>query len=148
MMRYIDDQRLRNKANEYRKFPCREVKYDDISPEVRKKLETAEAAAASEEMRRVECPRCKFLLCYAYGHTSGFLNLMCRKCKFTGILDMRNFYRPKIWDNQVLDLNTMHWVPRWTIDRKKDQQVVYDGKTPIWEISEKYGTRCFSEKPA
>jgi hypothetical protein len=61
---------------------------------------------------------------------------------------MRNFYSPKIWDNQVLNLDTMRWVPRWTIDRIKDQQVIYDGETPIWEIAEKYGTIRYSQKPA
>ncbi|MBR3701918.1 MAG: hypothetical protein IKM96_09270 [Clostridiales bacterium] len=148
MVRFIDDQRLRNKANEYRKFPLQDVKYEDFCPEVREKFEAAEKAVESKEVRRVECPRCGFLLCYAYGETGGFLNFMCRKCKFTGIFDMRNFYSPKIWDNQVLNLDTMRWVPRWTIDRIKDQQVIYDGETPIWEIAEKYGTIRYSQKPA
>ena len=144
-MRYIDDQRLRDKENQYSKFPCREVKYEDFSPEVRQKLEAAETAAASEKMRRVECPRCKFLLCYAYGRTSGFLNLMCRKCKFTGVLDMSRFKRPKVLDNEVLNLNTGNWVPRSSI-RNGDIQIQYDGITPVWDIRDKYSNDFYTPK--
>lgn len=138
MAKIIDDQRLRDNANAYRRFPLKEIEYEEFSPEVKAKLEAAEKAVEDEDMRRVECPRCKFLLCYAYGQPSGFLNMRCGKCKFSGVLDLRCFRRMRIRDNEVYDLDAKRWVPRYQVDWSKAEPIPYDGVTPIYKIDKVY----------
>lgn len=67
-----------------------EERYRKPDPEIQRLLEYSRKESEALERRKLACPRCGFPLGYVYGH-SGYYDAKCRKCKFTGPLNLAYF---------------------------------------------------------
>ena len=67
-------------------------RYADPPPETWEKILSSQKEAAALALRDLKCPICGYKLFGVYGHT-GFVNVKCQKCKFTGPLNLAYFHR-------------------------------------------------------
>ncbi len=63
-------------------------------PETWAKILSSREEAAAMALRELKCPICGYKLFGVYGHT-GYVNVKCQKCKFTGPLNLAYFHRQK-----------------------------------------------------
>lgn len=63
-------------------------------PETWEKILSSKEEAAAMALRELKCPICGYKLFGVYGH-SGYIDVKCRKCKFTGPLNLAYFHRQK-----------------------------------------------------
>jgi len=69
-------------------------RYGTLTPEIEAKILKSREEVENMTLRMVECPICHFPAIGAYSHT-GYVNIKCRKCKFTGPLNLAYFRRMK-----------------------------------------------------
>ncbi len=60
-------------------------------PETWAKILSSREEAAAMALRELKCPICGYKLFGVYGH-SGYIDVKCRKCKFTGPLNLAYFH--------------------------------------------------------
>ena len=63
-------------------------------PEEWAKVLSSKEEAAALALRDLKCPICGMKLMGVYGHT-GYINVKCPKCKFTGPLNLAYFHTVK-----------------------------------------------------
>ncbi len=69
-------------------------RYSEPPPETWAKILSSQEEAAALALRDLKCPICGYKLFGVYGHT-GYVNVKCQKCKFTGPLNLAYFHRQK-----------------------------------------------------
>ena len=69
-------------------------RYESPPPETWEKILSSREEAAALALRELKCPICGYKLLGVYGH-SGYIDVKCRKCKFSGPLNLAYFHRQK-----------------------------------------------------
>ena len=69
-------------------------RFDMPPPERWEKILSSKEEAAALALRDLRCPICGMKLMGVYGHT-GYVNVKCPKCKFTGPLNLAYFHTVK-----------------------------------------------------
>ncbi|MDO4853045.1 MAG: hypothetical protein Q4A88_06480 [Clostridia bacterium] len=69
-------------------------RYEKPPVETWEKILSSKEEAAALALRDLKCPICGFKLMGVYGHT-GYINVKCQKCKFTGPLNLAYFHTRK-----------------------------------------------------
>ena len=75
-----------------------QIKYDTRytpSPEVLRLLELSWNEVSGMEERDLKCPICGFRVKGVYADRTGHANIKCRKCKFSGPVNLAYFRRQK-----------------------------------------------------
>ena len=75
-----------------------QIKYDTRytpSPEVLRLLELSWNEVSGMEERDLKCPICGFRVEGVYADRTGHANIKCRKCKFSGPVNLAYFRRQK-----------------------------------------------------
>ena len=75
-----------------------QIKYDTRytpSPEILRLLELSWNEVSGMEERDLKCPICGFRVEGVYADRTGHANIKCRKCKFSGPVNLAYFRRQK-----------------------------------------------------
>lgn len=70
--------------------------YGIPKPETWEKVLLSQAEAEKLPKRELKCPICGFPVARVFSH-SGYVDVKCRKCKFSGVLNLAYFRRQKLY---------------------------------------------------